>query len=139
MEISEKISYLKGLIDGLGIDEDSNEGRVFAAIIDVLDEVAASFEDVADDIDAVDSRVDEIDEDLGNLEEEFYGECDECDDCDGYYLEAECPACGAVLALPDDTETDDEIVCPECGEHFEVELDEECDCCCGDEHDHEEE
>lgn len=141
MEITEKVSYLKGLIDGLGIDEDSKEGKIFAAIVEVLDEVAASFEDVVDNIDAVDARVDEIDEDLGILEEEYYGEdgcdcgcdddeCDCCgDDCDGIYYEAICPGCGEELVLPEDVENDDEIICPECGEHFEIELDDICDHC----------
>ena len=36
MEISEKVAYLKGLAEGLNLDTDSKEGKLIAAIIDVL-------------------------------------------------------------------------------------------------------
>ncbi len=48
MGISEKIAYLKGLMEGMKIDEQSNEGKLFAAIVDVLDEVALEVEDLTD-------------------------------------------------------------------------------------------
>ena len=40
MEISEKVAYLKGLAEGLNLDTDSKEGKLIAAIIDVLDDMA---------------------------------------------------------------------------------------------------
>ena len=64
--------------EGLGIDETSKEGRVFKAIIDVLDDISLTVTDLEDDVAELSDGLDEIDEDLGALEEEFYG--DECDD-----------------------------------------------------------
>ena len=40
MEISEKVAYLKGLAEGLNLDTESKEGKLIAAIIDVLDDMA---------------------------------------------------------------------------------------------------
>ena len=40
MEISEKVAYLKGLAEGLKLDEETKEGKLIAAIIDVLDAMA---------------------------------------------------------------------------------------------------
>ena len=40
MGISEKIAYLKGLMEGMNVDTESNEGKLFAAVVDVLDEIA---------------------------------------------------------------------------------------------------
>ena len=37
MTLSEKSAYLKGLMDGLKLDTDKNEGKLIAAIIDMLD------------------------------------------------------------------------------------------------------
>ena len=42
MEISEKVAYLKGLAEGLNLDTDSKEGKLIAAIIDVLDDMPRS-------------------------------------------------------------------------------------------------
>ena len=39
MTVTEKVSYLKGLAEGLGIDENEKNGKVIKAIIDVLDDL----------------------------------------------------------------------------------------------------
>ena len=46
MEISEKVAYLKGLAEGLALDTDTKEGKLIAAIIDVLDDMAEKFVDL---------------------------------------------------------------------------------------------
>ena len=53
MTITEKVAYLRGLSEGMSIDEKSNEGRLLKAIIDVLDDMAFSIADVEDGLDAV--------------------------------------------------------------------------------------
>ena len=37
MTVSEKVAYLKGLADGLGIKDSTNEGKLMLAVIDVLE------------------------------------------------------------------------------------------------------
>ena len=48
MEISEKVAYLKGLAEGLALDTESKEGKLIAAIMDVLDGMGIRFEDIDD-------------------------------------------------------------------------------------------
>ena len=36
MTISEKSAYLKGLMDGLNLNTETNEGKMIAAIVDLL-------------------------------------------------------------------------------------------------------
>jgi alpha-aminoadipate carrier protein LysW len=36
------------------------------------------------------------------------------------HMQAECPECGAMIEIPDDTMVGEIIVCPECGAELEV-------------------
>lgn len=106
MTITEKVSYLKGLAEGLSIDDTTKEGKIIKAIIDVLDDVAFSVADLEDGLAEVCDQVDLIDEDLEALEEEFYGDEDECDcdgcsdeDFDGDLYEVQCPPAATPSAL----------------------------------------
>lgn len=143
MSMMESVAYLKGLAQGLDIDGTSKEGKLFAAIIDVLDEMAASITDVEEVCDELDELVDIIDEDLGAIEEDFYSEDDDddYDMSDDDLYEVTCPSCDNVVYLDEEMILDGEIECPECGEKLEFDLD---DCCCGDHdcdcgHNHDEE
>jgi hypothetical protein len=80
MKLPEKVSYLQGLMDGMEIDTNTKEGKLFKAIADILDDVAIQLEDLEDQVDEITEAVDEIDEDLGDLEKEIF-ECD-CGCCD---------------------------------------------------------
>ena len=42
--LAERVSYIKGLMDGMNIDLATNEGKLFKAIVDVLDDMALSIE-----------------------------------------------------------------------------------------------
>ena len=108
MTVTEKVSYLKGLAEGLGIDENEKNGKVIKAIIDVLDDLAFTVADLEDGFDELIEQVDAIDEDLGSLEDDFYEDEDE----DDYDYE------------DDDEELDDEelyeVTCPSCGAKNQV-------------------
>ncbi|MBQ4153246.1 MAG: hypothetical protein IJD11_02725, partial [Oscillospiraceae bacterium] len=105
MNITERVAYLKGLMNGLDIDAASKEGKLFSAILEVLDEMALSIVDVEEAYDELQEVVDAIDEDLGELENDFYDEDDDCD----------CDCC--------DDEEEYEIVCPSCGDAIYVDFD----------------
>ena len=49
MNLTEKVAYLKGLMDGMEIDLETKEGKLFAAIADVLEDLALSVSDLDDD------------------------------------------------------------------------------------------
>ena len=57
MDIMEKVAYLKGLMDGLDLDMDSKEGKVFGAMLDVLDEMAMAVSDLQDSQDEMEELV----------------------------------------------------------------------------------
>ena len=136
--LNEKVSYLKGLCDGLKISEATDEGKMIKGILEVLDDMAASIEDLMDDQFELEELVDEIDEDLGALEEDFYDEdCGCCDDEDSDFYEIQCPACNEAIFIDDSDLFDDGIICPNCDEKIELDFD-DCGCCQGDEEDEDE-
>ena len=53
MKLGEKVSYLKGLMEGLDLDETTKEGKVIAAMADILQDMALSVEDMQDQIDEI--------------------------------------------------------------------------------------
>ncbi len=79
MTITEKVAYLKGLAEGLKINDDKPEGKLLLAMIDVLDDMALTVDDLDNEIAEIVEIVDEIDQDLGDVEGEIYGEDDEDD------------------------------------------------------------
>lgn len=131
MSMVESVAYLKGLAEGLEIDSTKKEGKLLAAIIDVLSDMATSITDVEEICDELDELVGIIDEDLGSLEEDFYEEDDDDDDfeTEDELYEVTCPSCKTVVYLDEDMILDGETSCPECGQKLEFDLD---DCCCGD-------
>ena len=46
MTTSEKVAYLKGFADGLGLDKENKQDKLIAAIIDVLDTVAQDLDEL---------------------------------------------------------------------------------------------
>ena len=101
MTITEKVAYLKGLSDGLGIDtEKSKEGKLISVIIDILEEMGMSIEDLEENATALGEELDAVSDDLADVEELLYGddedEDDECccgDEDEDDFFEAECPNC----------------------------------------------
>ena len=105
MNTYESLGYLKGLMDGLEIDENSKEGKIFKAITAVLDNLAEDVEDLIDE-------VDDLEDDVCDLEDYVYDEDDEYWDDDEEFEEyaVECPNCGESLEFEfeEEDEEDDE-------------------------------
>ena len=80
MKITEKAAYLKGLADGLELDTATKEGKLIAALLDMVDAMAQKIDEMDHDIAELNDYIEEIDEDLGEVEE-YLCEEDECD-CD---------------------------------------------------------
>ena len=113
MEISEKVAYLKGLAEGLNLDTDSKEGKLIAAIIDVLDDMAEKFA--------------EVDDELCDVEETLYFALDDDEDDDEDDEEEECfvttcPECEEEVYFDESVLEDGEVVCPTCGAKLEFDL-----------------
>ena len=130
MTVTEKVAYLKGLIEGMEIDETSKEGKLLKALMDVLAELAVSVEDLENFTDEMSEQVDAIDEDLDALECDFYDDdececgCDECGDCDcgDEFYDVTCPNCNEEFCVDEDTLLEGGIDCPNCGEKLEFDL-----------------
>ena len=131
MTVTEKAAYLKGLAEGLNLEESKPETKLINAMIDVIDELALSVADLEDAVDMLTEQVDAVDEDLAELEDyvfeddDDYDECDGCSGCcdDDEYFEVECPACGEVICLDESVLDEDSIDCPACGETLEFDFD----------------
>ena len=140
MTNSERAAYIRGLMEGLDLDPNAKETKLFNAIVDLLDDLCLSVEEMEDAYDELSGQVDEIDEDLGELEEDYYDlgdfddEEDEDDDWeeddDDCYFEVTCPSCGDTIQLNGEMLEEGSIECPNCGENLEFDLDEE-ECGCG--------
>ena len=118
MGISEKIAYLKGLMEGMNVDTESNEGKLFAAVVDVLDEIALEVEDLTDEVMELGDGLDVISDDLSDVEDIVYDEWDDDDDDDDEEDEEEecyattCPECEEEIFFDDTMLEDGEIICP---------------------------
>ena len=151
MTITEKVAYLKGLADGLAIDtEKSKEGKLISVIIDILEEMGMSIEDLEENTVALGEELDAVSDDLADVEEILFEDEDDEDDdgccCgeedDDDFFEVECPNCQEPLVIDEDVLEAGVIECPNCHSQFavsdECDCDEDgCDCGCG--HDHDEE
>ena len=73
MTTLEKIAYLKGIIAASNIS-DSQTKRIYEAILSVLDSIAEDVEFNANNIDNIDSRLSEVDEDLDAVESLVFGD-----------------------------------------------------------------
>ncbi len=120
--LNEKVSYLKGMADGLNISDATPEGKLLLAMLGVMQEIA-------DEVECVIGAQDELAEDVAELME-CCAECGEYDD-ENDYFEIECEKCGEIIVIDDDDlECDGPILCPSCGEEIEIEFC--CDCEDGD-------
>ena len=125
MEISEKVAYLKGLAEGLALDTESKEGKLIAAIIDVLDDMSDALLDLEDELCDVEEGLDAVSDDLNDVETFLYEEDEdeevEDDGDEACYLTT-CPVCEEEIVFDVDTLEAGEVECPNCGERLEFDL-----------------
>ena len=140
MTISEKSAYLKGLMDGLKLDTEAAEGKMIAAIVDLLGDMSKKVTDIEETTIAISDELDEIEEDLDAIEDFIMDEDDyddeDLDDEDDYFddedfeegfdfgdedstiYEVEC-ACGNIIDFDEETLEAGSIICDNCGETLE--------------------
>lgn len=129
MKLTEKIAYMKGLLDGMELDTSSKEGKAITQMAEVMEEMAIYIDDLQSQLDEVTELCDILDEDLGSVEEDLYCDDDDDDDDDDYELfetkdddEDDLFHLGNVIDpedvefLEDDEEAQYEVQCPTCGD-----------------------
>jgi len=144
MTISEKAAYLKGLMEGLNLNTETAEGKMIAAMVDLLGDMAKKVTDIEDTTIAISDELDEIEEDLDAIEDFIMDDEDDYDDDDYDYdddddyddegfdygdedttiYEVEC-ACGNIIAFDEDTLEEGSMICPNCGETLEFTFEDE--------------
>jgi len=148
MTISEKSAYLKGLMDGMKLSTETDEGKMISAIVDLLGDMAKKITDIEDTTIAISDELDEIEEDLDAIEDFIMDEDDEDEDYDyeedeldwdddeefeeGFdfgdedstIYEVEC-VCGEVINFDEETLEKGSIICPNCGESLEFSFEDE--------------
>ena len=138
MTTSEKVAYLKGLAEGLGIDKETKEGRVLGAIMDILEDMAHDIEDLEENAWELGEAIDQVSDDLADIEDIVYDVDDDDDDddddedccgccCDGdedeepTFYGVTCPACENTITIDEAVLALGSIDCPNCGETLEFE------------------
>jgi hypothetical protein len=145
MSIKEKVAYLKGLAEGLGLDAESKEGKLMSVIIDTLADMADDIEALSDAAIGMEEELDAITDTLADVEEflfddeydddcdcddfDEYDDCDcecDCDCCQGEFAcEVACPSCGEEIMIDEATLISGSANCPACGKELEFEFDED--------------
>ncbi len=136
MKLSEQMSYLRGLVDGLDIDMTTKEGKVLGQVLEVLQSTVLYVDDLQDQIDELTELCENLDEDLGNVEEFLLDDEDELDfddddfDDEDYDFDEEedlyetvCPTCENTIVLADSILDEGSMKCPCCGELLEFDFD----------------
>jgi hypothetical protein len=109
-DISERVSYLQGLSEGLNVADNSPHGKVIAGILGVLEDMATTISNLEMDIEELKEYIECIDDDLTDLEEQIEDED---------RIELECSNCGERVYFDADILDDEdtiEVVCPCCNE-----------------------
>ena len=132
MTSQEKVAYLKGLLEGMELDANAKETKLFNAMIDVLADLASDLADAEDDIIDMGEQIDDIVDEIVELEDDFddllddlYEDEDDDDDEDeddedeDDFFEINCPNCDNSLYIDSGVLEDGEIECPECGSVIE--------------------
>ena len=142
MELSKKAAYLQGLVDGLGVDESTKEGKIIKAMSALLAEMAEALEGVDEDLSRAYDQINDLSDELEDLEADLYEdedddeddeEEDEDDDEDADdandddiasepFYEVACPNCGETVYVSEDDLDAGEANCAHCGVTFEVAL-----------------
>ena len=58
MTLSEKSAYLKGLMEGMKLDTETNEGKLISEIISMLQDVAENVSDLEEVVDCISDELD---------------------------------------------------------------------------------
>ena len=130
MTTTEKVAYLKGLMEGMKLDTETNEGKLLSVIADILADMAEDMEDLSGDLCDLGEEVDALSDDLSDVEDflcedEDDEEDEDEDDEEPLFFEVTCPACDKTITVDEDVLNLGSIQCPNCGEMMEFEFDED--------------
>ena len=121
MELNKKAAYLQGLVDGLGVDESTKEGKIIKAMAALLGEMADAIAAMDEDLTCAYDQINDLSEELEDLEADLYEDEDDDEDEGDEDDEDEDDEEDADDANDDDIASEPfyEVACPNCGETIE--------------------
>ncbi|MDY2681330.1 MAG: hypothetical protein SOV54_01065 [Faecalibacterium prausnitzii] len=139
MELSKKAAYLQGLVEGLGVDESTKEGKIIRAMSQLLTEMTDAMEAMDEDLSRAYDQINDLSDELEDLEADLYEDEDEDDEdqdsdeeneddandddiASEPFYEVACPNCGETVYVSEDDLDAGEANCTHCGVTFEVAL-----------------
>ena len=117
--LTDRVSYLMGLAEGLNLNDSTAEGKVLIKMLEMLSEMADEIECLRRDHVELDEYVESIDSDLSDMEEAIFGDeededeegcccgCDDCEDCD---CDCDCEDCDCDCDCDCEDDDDERVV-----------------------------
>ncbi|MDR0840303.1 MAG: hypothetical protein LBN26_02820 [Christensenellaceae bacterium] len=113
--MKEKVAYLRGMAEGMGIGGDP-QGKLIGLMIETMDEMADAIDESELSIQEMDECIDDIYEELDAVEEYLFDDEDEDEFGEDDFLEVECPHCGETVYFDQGMLEADDLICPNCNE-----------------------
>jgi len=124
-DLTAKAAYLRGLADGMKLDESADSTKLTRAMLDLFNEMAVQIDSLDSEVGFLSDSMDEMDGELDEIAEIFSEIGADCGGCGGNHddneFEVACPTCKKSISLNMD-EFDDEAQCPFCGEEIEFDF-----------------
>jgi len=125
--IGKRVTYLKGLAEGLNLGNDTREQKLLGVIIEILGEISTELEELQEDVTALNEDMDVLVEDMQELEDMCFEDetgdesCCSHDHKQHQFYAVKCPSCQSEITIDEDVLDTGAIDCPNCGEHLELE------------------
>ena len=129
-KLTDKVSYLKGLADGMKLNMDKDANKLIMEILGALGDFADEMQAMADAHDELNEYVESIDDDLADLEDTLFGDEEEDEDEEDVEMDDiityACPECGHEIEFhADDVDLSEDYLCPACGKPIFPEIEED--------------
>ncbi|MEW8955693.1 CD1247 N-terminal domain-containing protein [Clostridium sp.] len=118
-EIHNRVSYIKGLMEGLELNKDSKEGKIFTEILNLIEELGVNMEtsygDLEEYIDSVDSELSLVKRDYYDFDDAIENMEEDMEEVEEEYSEVQCNNCNEIIYVEKNLmEDDNRVPCPCC-------------------------
>lgn len=116
-EVSKKVAFLKGMAEGMGLEkEEDAKSKLIARMLEAMEEMADAMDAMEARQDEAEQYIDELDSDLGDVEEVLFADEEDDEDAGVDFIEYECPHCHTSVYYDQEAfDLEEEHLCPECG------------------------
>jgi hypothetical protein len=126
---NDKLAYVNSLIKSMEFNPQTNEGKLFVAIADALNEMSEILEGYDEAFDGIAEVIADVEESVYELEDEVFGDCrpelDDYDSLDDDIYDITCASCDKTITVDYDALDSGSVKCPSCGETIEFTLEDE--------------